>query len=123
MAIMIIAESVQIAESLNIHLQLFNVSTDHLIFKWNQSVQCSSLQYKINTTGCGNCSNHTVNDMIVTCDDVPIDSTGEGFCTFTVKAVICENSENSSNSVTVTLKGSVYYKPDVVTIHFISVIS
>ncbi len=92
-----------------IYLQLINVYTDHLLFKWNKSVQCSSLRYEINATGCGNCSDHPVyvNDLIVTCDDVPINSTGENLCVFVVKAVVCESSESSSNSVTVTLKGNI----------------
>jgi hypothetical protein len=65
------------------------------------------LRYEINVTGCGSCPNHTVSNN-ATCREVPINSTGENFCMFTVKAVVCERSESSLNRVTVILKGIVF---------------
>jgi hypothetical protein len=107
-------------------LQLASVYNGQLIFEWDKFIQCSpdSLRYEINATGCGNCPNHTVNNN-VTCRKVPTNLTGESLCMFTVKAIVCESSESSSNRVIVALKGSVkvYYKLVVMIVHFISVIS
>ena len=92
-----------------IDFQLVHVYTDQLVFKWNKSDQCSSLQYEISATGCGNCPNHTVNNSI-TCGNVPVNkSTGESLCMFAVNSVVCEHSESSLNTVNVILKGSAYY--------------
>ena len=89
-------------------LQLADVTNEQLIFKWNENVQCSSLRYEINATGCGNCPSHTVNNN-VTCRD--FNGIGEGLCIFAVKTVVCKSSHESSlNNVTVTLKGSAYYE-------------
>ena len=79
-------------------LQLVNVYTNKLIFKWNESSQCSSLHYDINTTNCGNCPNHTNNS--VTCGEVFTNSTRKDLCIFAVKTLACESSLN------VTLKGT-----------------
>lgn len=91
-----------------IYLQLVNVYTDQLVFKWNESARCSSnsLQYEINAMGCGNCPNHTMSNN-VTCRGIPLNLTEESLCMFAVKAIVCESNEISLDSANVTLKGIV----------------
>ena len=84
-------------------VQLVNIHTDELIFKWNKTVQCS-LHWEANATGCGNCSSHTMSNS-VTCRGVPLNLTEESICMFAVKAIACESNEISLDSANVTLKG------------------
>ena len=108
-AIHVIITNVNYAEPLStpINFQLVHVYTNQLVFKWNKSVHCSSLRYKINATGYDNYPDHTcIMNNNVTCADVPTNSTGGSLCMFSVKDVVCESNKSSFNGIiNVTLHG------------------
>ena len=88
-------------------IMLSNVTRNQLTFTWNPASQdCSALQYSINATNCGKCSDTTTSSS-VTCNYNALSiSTLPQICTLTVHTVVCGNIVGAtSEPATVLLKG------------------
>ena len=81
---------------------LVNVSTQRLAFEWSGTLQCSSVHYEINATGCGMCPTYTFTNGI-TCKGVYVKSLS--VCTISVKVVSCGRYSLSEYMKDVILKG------------------
>ena len=100
-----------------IDVQLIDVQPGRIAFNWTSvDAQCDSLSYNIISFNCGTCPSTTSNTSIL-CSGVV--ASGQ-VCTLIVRAVVCGNTGNQSNPISVIMKGMISTIPDSVSIHCIN---
>ena len=91
-----------------VHVMDINLKTGELTFNWSSVLDnCPAIHYDITTISCGTCPRRTMSNQ-VTCHDV----VAGHVCTSEVRTVACGTiTGNPSNSITVTLKGTLFKHP------------
>ena len=73
-------------------VQLVEMNDTHLGFNWSHvSTGCSSLQYHIMASNCGECPSTTTTNM-VTCTGNYTQLTSDHLCSFAVRTAVCNGT-------------------------------
>ena len=100
-------------QPLSPNVSLSSVSHGQLIFSWTSiSQDCTSSYYKINSSGCGKCSNTSTFNNSITCETYMLKATASSqSCLFSVENVVCDNDHGAvSETVSLLIQSRLEFK-------------